>query len=415
MYARIINIWDNARSSFWFVPALMMLIATIAAYALVQFDASVGLPLLDSYAILNLTPPSARSILSAIVGAIVTSTGVVFSMTIVALSLASSNFGSRLIRTYRNRRSTHFTLGIFVGTSLFCILVLACIRETETYTFVPVTAVGVGILLTVVCLTTLVFYIHDISNAIQAPNVIQSSAYDLDKAIARLFPSQIGEAKEESASTSNSQKIELDNSALSIDSDRVGYVHQIENQIIMDLANKHELVIQLLVQPGDFVYETCQVADVFAEPRTISEMDDDALEDLRQSVRNCLSVGFNRTPKQDIRYAFNEIVEIAVRALSPGINDPYTAITCIDRIQAALFQVKQRKTPSSHRMDEESKVLRVIAQPVTLEDCIDESLGMIAGYVEGNPKVKTRLQKAFDDLGYLGVGALDVSDSDSNA
>ena len=190
MYARLINAWDDARSSFWFLPALMMLAATIAAVVFVQFDATVGRSLLKPYPILELSPPAARSILSSIVGAIVTSTGVVFSMTIVALSLASSQFGSRLIRTYRNRRSTHFTLGIFVATSLFCILVLASIRETESHQFVPTTAVGVGILFTIVCLFTLIFYIHDISNAIQAPNVIQSSANDLDKAIARMFPAR---------------------------------------------------------------------------------------------------------------------------------------------------------------------------------------------------------------------------------
>ena len=403
MYTRLINIWDDARSSFWFVPGLMMVAAIVAAIGLIHFDATVGLSLLDKYSILNLSPPAARSILSAIVGAIVTSTGVVFSMTIVTLSLASSQFGSRLIRTYRNRRSTHFALGIFVATSLFCILVLTSIRETESYSFVPITAVGVGILLTIVCLTTLVFYIHDISNAIQAPNVIQSSANDLNKAIDRIFPSQIGEGLDETASKANQQSIELEEPDLLIDSEQVGYIHSIENETIMDLARKHEIVIGLKVQPGDFVYETCQIAEVFAGVSTLSELDDEALEDLKDDVRNCLIVGFDRTPKQDIRYAFNELVEIAVRALSPGINDPYTAITCIDRVQAALARVKQRETPSSHRMDEDSKELRVIVAPVTLEDCIDESLGMIAGYVDGNPKVKARLKQAFDDLGHPGI------------
>ena len=394
---------------------MMMVAAIIAAIGLVQFDATVGLSLVDGNSIFDLSPPAARSILSAIVGAIVTSTGVVFSMTIVTLSLASSQFGSRLIRTYRNRRSTHFTLGIFVSTSLFCILVLACIRETESYSFVPTTAVGVGILLTIVCLGTLVFYIHDISNAIQAPNVIESSAHDLSKAIDRIFPTQIGESFGETSSGSSHQLIELGSPDLSIGSDQVGYVHSIENETIMDLANDREIVIRLKVQPGDFIYEDCQIAEVFLTKPALSESDDETLEDFEKRVRNCLIVGFNRTPKQDIRYAFNELVEVAVRALSPGINDPYTAITCIDRIQAALIRVKHRKTPNSHRVDEDSSILRVIAPTVTLDDCIDESLGMIAGYVDGNPKVKARLKRAFDDLGHPGIEVSDVSDSTSNS
>ena len=376
-----------------------MFAAVISAIALVQFDATVGRSLLDPYPMLNLSPPAARSILSSIVGAIVTSTGVVFSMTIVALSLASSQFGSRLIRTYRNRRSTHFTLGIFVATSLFCILVLASIRETESHQFVPTTAVGVGVLLTIVCLSTLIFYIHDMSNAIQAPNVIQSSANDLDKAVVRLFPTRIGEASEDSSENSNREPDKLGEPILVIDSDDVGYVQAIKNESVMDLAEKHEVVIQILIRPGDFIYESCQIAAVFATENTTSDLDDDAIENLEQKVRNCLIVGVNRTPTQDVRYAFNELVEIAVRALSPGINDPYTAMACIDRIQAALMQLKQRKTPSSHRTDADSNVLRVIACPVTLGDCVEESLGMIEGYVDGNPKVKARLQRAYSSIG----------------
>ena len=166
------------------------------------------------------------------------------------------------------------------------------------------------------------------------------------------------------------------------------------------MAKKHEVIVELKIQPGDFIYESCQIAEVFKTERSESNLDDDAIESLNQKVRNCLIVGPNRTPSQDIRYAFNELVEIAVRALSPGINDPYTAISCIDRIQAALLQVQKRKTPNSHRRDEEgdSPALRLIAYSVTLTECIDESLGMIEGYVDGNPKVKSRLQQAYAAL-----------------
>ena len=228
--------------------------------------------------------------------------------------------------------------------------------------------------------------------------MIQSSAQDLDKAIERIFPSQIGEAVDESSKPDH-PSIELDKPDLLVDSDRVGYVHSVEDNTIMDLAEEHGIIIGLKVQPGDFVYETCLVAEIFAVDSALSELDEEGVDDFKKSLRNCLIVGFNRTPKQDVRYAFNELVEIAVRALSPGINDPYTALTCIDRIQAALVQVKRREAPSSHRMNEDTNTLRVIVSPVTLEVCIDESLGMIAGYVEGNPKVKARLQRAYDELG----------------
>lgn len=144
MYTRFMNLWVDFRSSFWFVPSLLMVISAASAFFLVWFDVTYGTAVTEAYPVFEMSPPAARSILAAIVGAMVTSTGVVFSITIVALSLASSQFGSRLIRTYRNRKTTHFTLGIFVATSLYCILVMTTIREVNDFAFVPTTAVRYG-------------------------------------------------------------------------------------------------------------------------------------------------------------------------------------------------------------------------------------------------------------------------------
>jgi uncharacterized membrane protein len=187
-----------------------MVAATVSAYLLVTLDSTTDNAIVDAFPILEMSPPAARSILSSIVGAMISATGVVFSMTIVALTLASSQFGSRLIRTYRGRKSTHFTLGIFVSTSLYCILVLACIREVEGFSFVPTLSVGVGILLTVVCLATLIYYIHDLSYAIQASSVIDKSADDLNASIKRLFPTKIGDQVKASSAEAKG----VDNSAL---------------------------------------------------------------------------------------------------------------------------------------------------------------------------------------------------------
>ncbi len=401
MYTRMLNLWERFLASFWFVPAVMMIAATLGAVGLIRFDATIGRSLFDAYQIFELSPPAARSILSSIVGAMVTSTGVVFSMTIVALSLASSQFGSRLIRTFRNRKSTRFTLGIFVSTSLFCILVLASIREVEDYRFVPTTSVVMGILLAILCLSTLIYYIHDISNAIQAPSVIQSSAHDLGKAIDRMFPERIGEDGDQEVDSKRivDSGIDFQNPDFSVQFNRAGYAQAIANETIMELACKYNVVIRLVVQPGDFIQDGYKVAEVFLTDRTQPDFsEDDRRSSFVRELRGCLLVDFSRTPTQDVRYAFNELVEIAVRALSPGINDPYTALTCIEHIQAALLQMKQRKTPSAYRLDKEHGVLRVIAQPVTLGDCTEGSLGMIADYVAGSPKVKARLERALDDV-----------------
>jgi len=400
MYTRLFNYWEKFRSSFWFVPAILMMTAGIGAFLMVNLDVKVNKSLVAAFPIFEMSPPAARSILSSIVGAMISATGVVFSMTIVALSLASSQFGSRLIRTYRGRRSTHFTLGIFVSTSLYCILVLTCIREINGYAFVPTLSVGLGIVLTVICLSTLIYYIHDMSYAIQASSVIDKSAIDLHAAMDRLFPVKIGQeadTEEPERKTFNKSKEETLKDALCTATfDRVGYVQAIENESVIALAREHKLVIRLLVQPGDFVHQESPLAEIFRfnDHDDRKQFDQDKIV---EEICKSLIVGSNRTPTQDIRYAFNELVEVAVRALSPGINDPFTAINCVDRISAALHEFKACKPPSPYRVDDEDE-LRVIAEPVPFEFCLRDSLGVIAHYAKDSPMVKKRVEDAMNAL-----------------
>ena len=404
MYTRLSNIWSNFRSSFWFVPTVLMFFATVTAFGMIQFDKTWGQEFVKVYPDFEMSPPAARSILSSIVGAMVSTTGVVFSITIVALSLASSQFGSRLIRTYRNRRTTHFTLGIFVSTSLFCILVLASIREVNEAAFVPISSVIFGIILTVICLGTLVYYIHDMSRAIQAPNVIRQSANDLDKAIERLFPEEFGEeassdTQGDHISESALQSIaeELATPQITIDSKRVGYIQAIENETIMGIACDKELIVRLSVRPGDFLYDGCNIGEVFCDTDLEGEEWDEFELHVCKKIENSLIVGPNRTHLQDIRYAFDELVDIAVRALSPGVNDPFTAVNCVDRIHAALISLRRREIPSPYRLDE-NRNLRVIAAPVRLQECVDGALGVIGDYAEGNPMVERRIAGALESL-----------------
>ena len=404
MYTRVLNIWSNFRSSFWFVPTVLMILATVTAFGMIRFDKTYGQVIVAKYPMFEMSPPAARSILSSIVGAMVSTTGVVFSITIVALSLASSQFGSRLIRTYRNRRTTHFTLGIFVSTSLFCILVLASIREVNDFSFVPTASVIVGILLTIVCLATLVYYIHDMSHAIQAPNVIQHSADDLDDAIERLFPQSFGkevdgDATRQQPGETALKEIEdtLDEPAFSVPCTRVGYTQAIENETVMGIANERDLIIRLLIRPGDFLFKGRPLAEVWCH----AELSGEELKALENTVchtlQGSLIVGAERTHLQDLRHAFNELVDIAVRALSPGINDPFTAVNCVDRIHAALTELRARDTPSAYRLNQDG-ALRVIAVAVELEECIQGSLGVISNYAADSPMVMERIENSLSLL-----------------
>lgn len=402
MYTRILNIWSNFRASFWFIPTLFLVASIVAAFGMIAFDKHYGSTIVQRLPILEMSPPAARSILSSIVSAMVSTTGVVFSITIVALSLSSSQFGSRLIRTYRKRKTTHYTLGIFVSTSLFCILVMASIRELEAIQFVPSTSVAMGILLSTLCLAMLVYYIHDMSRAIEAPNVIQRSALDLHDAINRLFPESIGQERADSRDGCKSSEISTpDGTEFNVGVDVVGYLQAIENETVMAIAKEYELTIKLLVRPGDFLFEGSIVAKVFPvhddKFYEYFENPDDAVEKVSKELTGSLIVGPERTHIQDVLYAFEEVVDIAVRALSAGINDPFTAINCIDRIQAALMLLRTREIPKGQRFDNGGN-LRVIAKPVELEECIQASLGVIHNYASDSPIVLRRIEAVMDRL-----------------
>lgn len=383
-----------------------MLLAALGSFGLLRFDHTYGKAIVEAYPMFEMSPPAARSILSSIVSAMVSTTGVVFSITIVALSLASSQFGSRLIRTYRNRRTTHFTLGIFVSTSLFCILVLASIREVNDFNFVPTASVVVGMILTVICLGTLVYYIHDMSTAIQAPNVIQHSADDLDKSIQRLFPEDFGNEVPNDGQIGADESFlksaheTLGQPAMKVSCGEVGYLQAIEDETVMAYACDNNMTVRLLIRPGDFLFRERDLAEIWIhDDETISNFE--GIEDVRkqacEELNQSLIVGSERTHVQDIRYAFNELVDIAVRALSPGINDPFTAVNCVDRIHAALMLLKCRKSPSEYRLDDEGRI-RVVAKPVSFDECVEGSLEVVAFYANENPMVSTRIDLAIESI-----------------
>lgn len=416
MYIRLRKLLESIRSNFWFVPGMLMSAATIVSVLLIYADWHIDTPLEKQFPFLRMSASSAQSILSSIVGATVTSTGVVFSMTIVALSLASSQFGSRLIRTFRKRRSTHFTLGIFVATSLYCVLVLASIREYNDFDFVPKLAVAFAIVLTVVCLSTLVYYIHDMSFAIQADSVIERSADDLYASISMLYPERIGDEKDQSEIPSDRHKEnsgqkhqvngQVGDNLFAVtwqdeNAIRAGYIQSVDVDSIMGYAEQFSLVIRLEKRPGDFIHSSSTIATIHRNLNTADEGESSDTDDLEQEVaaglRATLIVGDHRTPLQDVRYSFNELTEIAVRALSPGINDPFTAITCVDRIYGALLYFHRRSTPSAFRYDSDG-VLRVVAFPVTFADCLDHSLRVIDHYAKDSPLVRARVTEVLAKL-----------------
>ena len=388
MKSRFFHLWDAVNSSLWFIPALMTLVTVAVSLANITIDGLIKEKLVDRTGwIWTGGPEGAREILSTIAGSMITVAGVVFSITVVVLALASSQFGPRLLRNFMRDRGNQIVLGTFISTFTYCLLILRTIRgEDGGSEFVPHISVTLGIVLALASLGVLIYFIHHVSISIQAPIVIARVAQELERGVDRLFPEMLGQSAEETSQSAPLNDIppEFDRDGGRVPSYASGYLQAIDSETLMEIATDKDLLIRINFRPGEFIVKGSDL--VLTWPRQIL---DRALAD---QVNAGFILGAERTEAQDIGFSIDQLVEIGVRALSPGINDPFTAITCVDRLGAALCQLAERKAPSPYRYDSENK-LRVIAKGTTFADLADAAFNPIRHYGRSSALVTVRLLK----------------------
>jgi uncharacterized membrane protein len=369
--------WEAVRTSYWFLPAVLGIVAIVAAPATIALDRSIqDHPTWIASWTYGGGPEGARAVLATIAGSMITVAGVVFSITIVALSLATGQFGPLLLRNFIRDRRNQFVLGTFTATFLYCLLVLRTVRGMDHEEFVPGVSVTVGILLAIANLGVLIYFIHHVAMSIQASHVIQSVTEELRQTIDRLWPEDLGQEppptrQPESASFPPEQAEPLVSTAS-------GYVDAINEETLMALARDNDLVIRLVFRPGQFAVAGVALAWVWPRER--------ASQDTLQRLNRAFVLVPQRSPFQDVEFAVDQLVEIAVRALSPGINDPFTAMICIHRLGEALSYLAGRSIPSAHRYDQD-KSLRIITYPADFRAVADAAFNQIRQYGAGSVAV----------------------------
>ncbi|QDU01867.1 hypothetical protein V6x_15500 [Gimesia chilikensis] len=399
MRARLANLWDSFRSSFWFVPSIMSLFAIALALGTCQLDELIASSNRE-LSWFSTTAEAARSTLSSVAGATIALAGVVFSITVLTLSIASSQFGSRLVRNVMSDSIADLVIGQYVGTSLYCMLVLQTVREGKNGTdvFTPQLGTAVGLILGLICMGMLILFIHHVATAMQAPTIITAVARDLDLAVDRLFPERIGERpdEEESRLSIEDLRAELSDNNITVASQAEGYIEGIDGDSLVSLACDAEGVVELLCKPGDFVTRDNLLARIWL-PRD-TEKTEDMTTSYINSVNRVIIVGPRRTPRQDVGYAARELVEIALRALSPGINDPFTAMSCVDRLGGALGRLVERSVPVRIRRDGESVARVLITEADGFPEVLIQSFGQIREYGAGSTAVSLTILKALAEI-----------------
>ncbi len=372
---------DALRGSLWPVPALLVCAASVLFVVTFLIDraASNGDLTLPSW-INQGSADAGRQILSAIAAADITVVGVVFSVTIVSLTLASQQFGPRMLRSFMRDRGTHCTLGVFVATFVYAVLVLGSIDSGSHPSFVPHLSISVALLLMVVDLGVLIYFIHHIAVSIQLPVVIAGIARDLNQAsAAQVARDAAGTATP--AGLSPGELLErLDADGVSIPATRSGYLQAIDRGRLISVATEARAVVRFLYHPGHFLIEGRPLAMVWPA---------DAVPVVARELDRAHATGPQRTLRQDLLFAIDQLTEIAIRALSPAVNDTFTALTCIDWLGDGLCRISGVRPPSGIFRDSSGEI-RLIEAVVTYPQIVDRAFDKIRHAGRGSPAVAVR-------------------------
>ena len=329
---RLRRVWEYLRTTFWFVPALMGVGAVGLLAAADQWDARLtGAPERDvPWFVYVSAPDDAREVLSTLLSSMITMATLVFSITMVVLSLAANQFGPRLIRSFMASPQTQLVLGTFVMTIVYCMLVLSSIGARGEAGPFPFSTVTIAIALALLSIAVLVFFLHTLARSIVSETVIERVGRELDRVIERLEPLEPGP----SSNGADVLPDDLETKSAFFGPSKAGHVQAIRLDRLIDLAEGADVTVALYFRPGDYVAEGGRGIAVYPGDRL-----DPALA---SAVQNCILVGAHRTPIQDPEFLIRHLVEIAVRALSPGVNDPYTAVAVTGRLSASVARLMSR-------------------------------------------------------------------------
>lgn len=386
----------------------MALGAIILSILSIAVDSMFGVKWIEDFPWLFANKPEgARAVLSTIAGSMITVAGVTFSITIVSVMNVAGRYGPRILTNFLRDRGNQITLGVFIATFIYCLLVLRTVRsgeqisairqmmmsgESGTDPFVPHLSIIVGILLALASIGVLIYFIHHVSESLHISNVIARIGRDLQRQLEKLFPEEAGQerTREEGKQKEDTDVNEEDLIPLTLS--RCGYVVQVNEKSMMEIATSNEYLLKIFRRSGEFVNDHSVVLGI----QSSQKIPDTIFKELRE----CFILGEQRTPTQDVMFLVDELVEIATIALSPGINDPFTALTCLEWLAAGLSTATAIAFPDRCRYDEKGE-LRMIVPSVSLDDLIYHAFDQLHLPAASSPIVARRMMELYGEIGVI--------------
>ena len=371
MNARLRKLFNQLGETFWLVPAAMVLAAVLLAIGLLSLDRSGRLPgwLTESDWFYNGGGTGARTLLGAIASSAIGVAGTVFSITIAALSLAAGQMGPRLLRNFTSDRGVQMTLGAFLGTFSYALMVLRSVRTQEEGPFTPHLALSVGILLAFACVATLLYFVAHMANRINVDTVVDLVSDDVRVAMKATVTDKVQDEPPPPAFWANATPI--------VDARR-GYLQQLDEKGLAEWAASQGTAIRLLARKGDYVFPGAPIAVMSVQ-----------VPEAEEAVRRATALGAARGSSGDAEYAVRQLVEVAVRALSAGINDPHTAMSVLDRLGATLCDLAGTHLPSG--VTAHNGAVALVVPSVSYRSLVDVMFHMIRQNAAGSTAVMIRM------------------------
>lgn len=370
---------EAIRASYWFLPTVMVVLAMLLASLTQWLDGRVDPDWMRGFSwLVSNEAAGARAVLSTIASSMITVAGVTFSMTIVSVSFASAQFGPRLVSNFMRDRGNQITLGTFIATFVFCLMVLRGVRDgiganNEIAEFIPHISILVAVFFALASIGVLIYFIHHVPETINVGNIVARLGRDLKHGIDERFPdkAESGEDGTMERERARFSPADVENS-LSAHATLSGYVQSIDEEKLLALAQAHDLKIRVEFLPGDFALRGEALAHALPKSRA------DQLD------CNDFVNAFNLNPRprsvQSPRLLVDQLTEIVGRALSPGVNDPYTAINCMNLLMDALTTTMRAVPPHTELSDSDGTV-RLITNPYDFDrlakSIFDQSLQYI--------------------------------------
>lgn len=388
--ARLAKIWFWISSSYWFVPSIMTLGAVILAFIMVAFDQAYQPDWVSPMSwLLGGDADSARAVLQTIASSMISVAAVSFSVIFVVLTLTSSQYGPRILQLFMRERSNHLVLGTFLASFSYCLVVLKLIGHGGTDYHIPQLAVLGAFVWALLSLAMLIYFLHAVADGIQAPRVISKVGRDLRRLTSQYTSTHPDDIPDREAIIRWLDQRRSD--WTHTEARDGGYVQAVDRDALIQLACEQDVTIRMRCRAGDWLFANTPIADVYG----LSARDEQRCKRLRESIDECVVKGNQRTPIDDIEFAVLQLVEIAVRALSPGINDPYTAVNCIDELGEALGRIAAAPAPAFAAVKDDGTPI-VVFHPPDFEHIVATAFNDIREAGHGHMAVVRRMLQTME-------------------